>query len=93
MRSGRVGRVSLAYVMKILKHSRISAPPTQKRVDVLGEIARTKPLSPFAFLREFPQAEPGQVLPMPALEGPAPPSKVASPLSRCITLSRPISYR
>ena len=45
--------VSPAYVMKILKHRRISAPRAQKLAEVLGEIPRTRPLSSFPFLREL----------------------------------------
>ena len=55
----------------------LSAPKAQKLVEILGELARTKPLSPFAFLRQLPQAEPSAVLPTPAQQGQVPPSEVA----------------
>jgi len=44
--------VSHAYLFQVMKGRAISAPRAQALVEVLGEIAHTVSLSPFAFLRE-----------------------------------------
>ncbi len=44
-----------AYLLRVLqKKQRISTKYMTKLLDVLQELARSKPLSPFAFLRELP---------------------------------------
>lgn len=42
--------VSHAYLFKAFRASAISAPKAQRLVEVLQDIARSAPLSPFAFL-------------------------------------------
>ena len=55
-----------AYLLRVLrKKQQISTRYATRLVEVLQEIARTTPLSPFAFMREFPAAQ------VPAAAGPA----------------------
>ena len=76
--------VSHAYLFQVLKGRAISAPRAQRLVEVLGEIARTVPMSPFAFLREAvpgpAQAAGAPMTPVPMAPLPATEVPSAAPL-------------
>jgi transcriptional regulator with XRE-family HTH domain len=70
-----------AYLLRVLRQKQqISIRYATRLVEVLGEIARTNPLAPFAFMRETPAAQaPAAAAPVPLAELKAiPPSEAVA---------------
>jgi transcriptional regulator with XRE-family HTH domain len=71
-----------AYLLRVLRQKQqISARYATRLVEVLQEIARTNPLSPFAFMRELPAAQaPAAAAPAAAAPAAAAPPTPMPPL-------------